>query len=172
MFSLRLILILVPLMEQVDDTKEWKLPLIKSLALTNVASISMQAARRLNAQSINTNKQTFRVVEILNLQLLSLEWKECHQSKSWDRTIAIDIQGTALNMVGGSSLIELNIIAPLATQFSMERYKLLRVLNIECTLVNTVVMRNCRTVDKEGQEKVDLVMSLNANIGRNGVGYL
>ena len=74
-------------------------------------------------------------------------------------------------MWGEDTLIELKIIAPHATQLSLERCDFLKVLNVHCPLVRNVVMRKCRKVEEGTEERVDFVMNMHSDVRRNGIGF-
>lgn len=143
--------------EQVDDANEWKLPDLRMITLGNLKPLSAtfgrhsgQGLRLIKSASgfVNTDMQTFRMVGVDEHQQLFFKWKEIETFYSMD-AIQVGIQGSVLHVMGGSSLVELSIVALHATKLSIEKCVNLKALKVMCPLVEDVALASCPSITRE-----------------------
>lgn len=96
---------------------------------------------------MNTNLQTFRMVEVAKIQNITVQWKERkRKERSWaTNAITINIRGSVLLMDGDPRVVELCIASVGATKLSIGRCDHVKALRIMCPLIGekNVVLASC-----------------------------
>lgn len=175
----RLIRILWPLsdlvfssMGKVDERREWSLPKLRPLSLTKLMPLPDSVESEAEVEVERRCRHNFRIKDLPFRQLLWLDWKETYADyDGGDYILTRDVdstgfvlgisQGTNLLLDGEDSLLEMHIIAPLATKLSIEGCEYLKVLDIDCPFLLNMVTRSFRIVVGKAERKEDFVVKCN-----------
>ena len=152
-------------LEQVDERRVWSLPKLTQLDLSKLRALPLTVESDVEVEIERRDRQSFRIKDLAFLQHLSLDWKESYDGYNRGDTgvgFSLSIsQGTTLRLHGKCSLLEMRIVAPHATELSMEGCEFLIELGIDCPLLLNMVTRRCRKVVGDAQRRDDFVVKCN-----------